>query len=49
MQWVMIHRDHAKQMIIGFGDGLAGPVAVDIADDEVLKTSSERSLVNSHE
>jgi hypothetical protein len=41
---MMVHRDHAKEMVIGFGDRLARPVLVDVADFELLEIPSERSL-----
>jgi hypothetical protein len=48
MQRMMVHGDHAKQMIVGFGDGLTRPMAVNIADNKILEASPERSLVNGH-
>jgi hypothetical protein len=33
---MMIHRDHAKQMIVCFGDRLARPVSIYIADNEIF-------------
>jgi hypothetical protein len=36
VQWVVIHRDHAKQMIVVFGNGFAGPMTINIADDEIF-------------
>jgi hypothetical protein len=36
VQRVMIHRDHAKQMIVGLGDGLAWPVAIYVANYKVF-------------
>ena len=36
MQRMMIHRDHAKQMIVCFRDGLARPVSIYIADNEIF-------------
>jgi hypothetical protein len=32
----MIHGDHAKQMIISFGDGFSWPVAIHITNSEVF-------------
>jgi hypothetical protein len=32
----MIHGDHAKQMIVVFGNGFAGPMTINIADDEIF-------------
>jgi len=36
MQRVMIHRDHAKQMIVSFSNRFAWPMAVNIADNKVF-------------
>jgi hypothetical protein len=44
----MVHGDHAKQVIVGFGDGFTGPVFVDIADDEVFEVSTKGTLVCGH-
>ena len=48
VQRMVVHRDHAEQVVIGLGDGLAGPVLVDVADLEVLEVATERTLVNCH-
>jgi hypothetical protein len=36
MQRMMIHCDHAKQMIVRFGDGLTRPVPVDVTNNEIF-------------
>jgi hypothetical protein len=36
VKWVMIHRDHAKEMVISFGNGLAWPVSVHVAYLKIL-------------
>ena len=35
VQRVMIHRQQAEQVVVVFGDGLAGPVPVNRADLEL--------------
>ena len=46
---VVIHRDHAEEMIVGLGDGLARPVSVDVAGLEVFEIPAEWSIVGSHD
>ena len=41
VQRVVVHRDHAEQMIVVLGDRLAGPVLVDVADLEILEVAAE--------
>jgi hypothetical protein len=36
MQWMMVHRDHAEQVIISLGNGLARPMAIHIADLKIF-------------
>ena len=48
VQRVVVHRDHAEEMIVVLGDRLAGPVLVDVADLEVLEVATEGSLVRGH-
>jgi hypothetical protein len=36
MQRVMVHGDHAKEMIVVFSNGLAGPMTINIADNEIF-------------
>ena len=48
VQGVMVHRDHAEEVIVRFGDRLAGPVPVDVADREVLERAAERPIVHGH-
>ena len=48
VQRMVVHRDHAEEMVVGLGDGLAGPVLVDVADLEVLEVTTEGTLVHSH-
>ena len=49
VQRVMVHRDHAEQVVVGLGDGLAGPVPIDVADLELLEVATEGSLVGPHD
>jgi len=46
---MMVHRDHAKQMVVVLGDGLAGPVLVEVTDLEVLEGSAEGPVVHRHD
>jgi len=48
VQRVMIHRDHAKQMIVGLGDGLAWPVAIYVANYKIFEGSAKGAFVNGH-
>jgi hypothetical protein len=38
---MVVHRDHAEQVVVVLGDGLAGPVLVRVADFEVLVEPAE--------
>ena len=49
VQRVMIHRDHAKQMIIGLRNRFTGPMAKNIAYYEIFEISAEWSLVCRHD
>src|SRR5258708_25579931 len=48
MQRMVVHRDHAEEMVVFLGDGLAGPVLVDVANLEVFEVTTERTLVHGH-
>ena len=48
VQRVVVHRDHAEQVVVVLGDGLARPVAVDVADLEVLEVTAERAVDRCH-
>src|SRR6185369_14121183 len=48
VQRVVVHRDHAEQVVVVLGDGLAGPVLVHVADGEVLEVATEGALVGRH-
>ena len=48
VQGMVVHGDHAEQVVVGLGDRLARPVAVDVAGDEVLEVAAERALVGGH-
>jgi hypothetical protein len=37
----MVHRDHAKEVVVGLSDRLAGPVFVDVADLELFEVAPE--------
>ena len=41
VQRMVVHRDHAKEMVVRFGDRLAGPVLVDVTDLELLEVAPE--------
>jgi hypothetical protein len=43
---MMVHRDHAKQMIVIFGDGLAGPMPQHITNMEILEIATKGTLVH---
>ena len=45
VQRVVVHRDHAEQVVVVLGDRLAGPVLVDVADLEVLEVAAEGAVV----
>ena len=42
VQRMVVHRDHAEEVVVGLGDGLARPVLVDVARLEVLEVPTER-------
>ena len=44
VQRVVVHGDHAEQVVVGLGDRLARPVLVDVADLEVLQVAAEAGL-----
>ena len=44
VQRVVVHRDHAKEVVVGLGDRLAGPVLVHVADLELLEVATEGTL-----
>src|SRR5205823_2511544 len=46
VQGVVVHRDHAEQVVVVLGDRLARPVLVDDADLEVLEVAPERPVVH---
>ena len=48
VQRMVVHRHHAEQVVVGFGDGLAGPMAVDIAHFEILVVAAEWAVVDGH-
>jgi hypothetical protein len=45
---VVVHGDHAEQVVVVLGDRLARPVLVDVARDEVLEVAAERPVVGRH-
>ena len=45
---VVVHGDHAEEVVVGLGDGLARPVAVDVADLEVLEVAAEGAVDHGH-
>src|SRR4051794_27553935 len=44
----MVHRHHAEEMVVELGDGLTGPVLVDVTRLEFLEIAAERALVDGH-
>ena len=48
VQRVVVHRDHAEQVIVVLGDRLAGPVTVDVTGLEVLEVAAEGAVVDGH-
>jgi hypothetical protein len=48
VQRMVVHRDHAEQVVVVLGDGLAGPVLVDVTDLEVVVAAAEGALVHGH-
>ena len=48
VQRVVVHRDHAEQVVVVLGDRLARPVPVHVADDEVLQVPPEGPVVRRH-
>ena len=49
VQRMVVHGDHAEQVVVVLGDGLARPVLVDVAGLEVFEVATEGTLVNGHE
>ena len=49
VQRVVVHRDHAEQVVVGLGDCLAGPVLVDVANDKIFEVSSKGPFVCGHD
>ena len=45
---VVVHRDHAEEVVVVLGDRLARPVLVDVADLEVLEVPAEGPVVCRH-
>lgn len=45
---VVVHGDHAEQMVVSFGDCLSRPVSVDVADFEVFEMAAKWAVVGSH-
>ena len=45
---MMVHRDHAEEVVVGLSDGLAGPVPIDVAWHEVLEIAAEGAVVRGH-
>jgi hypothetical protein len=46
---MVIHGDHAEEVIVRFGYRLAGPVLVDIADLELLEVTTEGPFESVHD
>ena len=49
VQRMVVHRDHAEEVVVVLGDRLARPVLVDVADLEVLEVPAERAVVGGHQ
>jgi hypothetical protein len=45
---MVVHGDQAEEVVVGLGDRLARPVAVDVADFELLEVTAVGPLVHSH-
>ena len=41
VEWVVVHGDHAEEVIVVLGDGLPRPVLIHVADLEVLEVPPE--------
>src|SRR5581483_1924648 len=48
VEGVVVHGDHAEEVVVVLGDRLARPVPVDVADLEVLEVPAERPVVHGH-
>ena len=48
VQWVVVHGDHAKEVVVGLGDGLARPVPVHVPDVEILIVAPEGPVDDGH-
>ena len=48
VQGMVVHGDHAEEVVVGLGDGLARPVPVDVARLEVLEVAAEGTVVGGH-
>ena len=45
---MMVHGDHAEQMVVSFGDCLSRPVSIDVADFEVFEMAAKWAVVDTH-
>src|SRR5262249_31081039 len=41
MQRVVVHREKRKEVVVALGDGLSGPVAIDVSLQELIEISPE--------
>jgi hypothetical protein len=48
MERMVIHGDHAKQMIICFGNSLSGPMSIYIAYFEFFEVAAKWTVVGAH-
>ena len=49
VQRVVVHCDHAEEVVVVFSDGLTRPVAEDVTRGEIFQASAERALMCRHE
>jgi hypothetical protein len=45
----MIHRHHAKEVVVEFGDRLSGPVFKDVTRIEIFEISAKWAIVCCHD
>ena len=48
VHWVVVHGEQTEEVVVALGDGLAGPMAIDVPHLEVFEIPSERTLMYGH-
>ena len=48
MKRMMVHRQHAEEMIIEFGNGFSWPVLVDVTDFKIFEVSAKWPVMDAH-